>query len=121
MRTVNPRTLTNEQLADRFGALKGRMAALDEVLEGLKKDFLRRGFALVDGKKYRLTRTEARTDLILNIEAIRASMSEAWISRHVKDKPVRAGCKVSAITSKRHSRPVKRTEAPAEHELELAE
>lgn len=103
----SPRTLKNEQLADLYGSIAAKKAAYEEQLAELQKNFLGRGFASIDGKRYRLSRVEACSFSVLNGEMIKQTMDSDWLERMSKTQRRGAYAQVKAITKKRVSKPVK--------------
>jgi hypothetical protein len=104
---ANPRTLKNEVLADRTGALNSRIAGLEAELKLLKAEFMRRGFAVLDGKKFRLTRVDAVDYKTLDAELIKQAHSTEWLATFSKDAHRDPYCLIGNVTGSRVTKPVK--------------
>ena len=79
---------------------------------------MRRGFTVIDGKRFRLTRIGAWDGFVLDAEKIRGIMSTEWIEKNSKPSHKDAYAKVSAVTGERVTKP-KKAKTPDEVEAAI--
>jgi len=83
------RKLTPAALADEVGQLKAQIAALDEQLEGLKAEGVRRGLPEIDGTLFRLTFSPPGSRFSIDGGLLRSVMGDPFVNHF--SKPIETG------------------------------
>src|SRR5829696_3853901 len=90
-------------LADRLGALKAEIAALEIREKALRDELIRRGAAAVEGTRYDAAISSA-VRWTLDAKAVRSEMGEAWWNARCRQAMVTTspcGCAAAPSSSRR--------------------
>jgi len=88
--------LSDGALADALGAVKAEAAELKAREDALKAELIARNISVAEGAEFRASVLPESIRWVLDADAIRAAMGEAWVLRHSTRSWVRPTVRLTA-------------------------